>query len=363
MKRLLFLASVLMLLSSAVFGQQQTPTMTFTKVKHDFGNIKQEDGPASVVFEFTNTGGEPIIITNVKSSCGCTTPTWTRQPVAPGTKGTIEAVYNPVNRPGHFNKTITVTSNASNSPITLTITGNVLEQQNTVAQSYPQEVGKLKIDKIYLNFGNMNNDEEKTMTFEIYNPTASDVTVAVENRYKPAYTEVTVEPTVLKPNSAGTITVKYNASQVNDWDYVRGFIYLTIDGQAVRNKRLQISAVIKEKFTAAQMQNPPVIEFNETTFAFDTINEGDIIEHVFTFKNTGKSDLIIRKTRSSCGCTVVNMNTDPVPPGETGQIKATFNSTHKRNRQVKTITVISNCPDPQYNKVVLRLEGYVIPAQ
>lgn len=353
----------LMLLSVVSFGQNQDATMTFSKVKHDYGNIKQEDGPASVVFEFTNTGGTPIIITNVKSSCGCTTPNWTRQPVPPGAKGTVEAVYNPANRPGHFNKTITVTSNAANSPVVLTITGNVLEKQNTVAQSYPQEVGKLKIDKVYLNYGNMNSDEEKTMSFEIFNPTNADVSVAVEDRYKPAYTDVVVEPAVLGPNQGGKVTVTYKASAVNDWDYVRGYIYLTIDGQAIRNKRLQVSAVIKEKFTADQLQNPPVIEFDATTFKFDTINEGDIIEHVFTFKNTGKSDLVIRKTRSSCGCTAVSMTNDPVPPGGTGQIKATFNSNHKTNRQVKTITVITNCPEQQYNKIVLRVEGFVIPKQ
>ena len=164
MKRLLFLGIAVLMLSSMVFGQQKEPTMTFTKVKHDFGNIKQEDGPASVTFEFTNTGGKPIIITDVKSSCGCTTPTWTRQPVAPGQKGTIVAVYNPANRPGHFSKTVTVTSNATNSPIVLNITGNVQEIQNTPDQSYPQTVGKLKINKIYLNFGNTFNDQQKTMS-------------------------------------------------------------------------------------------------------------------------------------------------------------------------------------------------------
>jgi len=362
MKKLLFFVSALMILSSVTFGQQKTPTMSFTKVKHDFGNLKQEDGPAKVVFEFTNTGGQPITITNVKSSCGCTTPSWTRQPVPPGAKGTIEAVYNPANRPGHFSKTVTVTSNAANSPIVLTITGNVLEKQNTVAQSYPQDVGSLKIDKVYLNYGNMFDDEEKTMTFKVYNPTAGDVVITVEDRYKPAYTEITIEPATLAAGEEGVITVKYNASEVNDWDYVRGYIYLTLNGQAIRNRRLQVSAVVKERFTDAQLQNAPKVVFDAQTFKFDTINEGDIIEHVFTFTNTGSSDLIIRKTRTSCGCTAVSMSSDPIPPGGTGQIKATFNSSHKPNRQVKTITVVSNCPETQYNKIVLRIEGFVIPA-
>ncbi len=361
MKKLLTLSLVLFLFGGMLLAQHQAPTMSFTKTTHNFGNIKQEDGYAKVKFEFTNTGGKPIVISNVRSSCGCTTPSWTREPIAPGTKGYVEAAYNPKNRPGHFSKTITVISNATNSPIVLTIKGNVSENQNSMLQKYPQKVGKLRIDNIYLNFGNMYNDETKTKTFGLYNPTSQDVNVIVENRFKPSYTDISVEPEVIKPKETAKITVTYNADQVNDWDYVRGFLYLTIDGKRESRRRLQVSAIIKERFTQEQMANPPIIEFEDRTFDFDTIKEGDVVTHVFKFKNTGKSDLIIRKTRASCGCTAVSLSNDPVPPNESGEIKVTFNSSHKRNRQVKTVTVITNSPKRRYNKIVLRISGYVIP--
>ncbi len=362
MKRviLLFMAVLAMNFANA---QQKDPVMNFTKTSHNFGNIKQEDGPASVRFEFVNTGGKPIIIKEVKSSCGCTTPNWSKQPIPPGSKGFVEAVYDPRNRPGHFSKTVTVYSNASNSPVVLTITGNVAEKQNTIAEEYPQQLGDLRLDKIYVNFGNIYNDETKTMTLKMYNPTDHDVKVIIEDRYKPAYVDVEVNPEILKPKQKGTIKFTYHADKVHDWDYVRGFIYMTLNDKRITNKRIQVSAVIKEHFTEEQKLNPPQIEFEEMSFNFDTLHEGDVITHVFKFKNTGKSDLIIRKTRSSCGCTAVTTTNKPIKPGETGEIKATFNSTHKRNRQIKTITVITNCPDPKYNKVVLRMEGYVIPKQ
>jgi len=88
-----------------------------------------------------------------------------------------------------------------------------------------------------------------------------------------------------------------------------------------------------------------------------------VIQRVYKFKNTGKSDLYIRKTHSSCGCTAVTSTSTPIKPGETGEIKATFNTSHKQNKQIKTITVITNCPEPKYNKVVLRLEGFVNPKE
>jgi hypothetical protein len=361
MKKFLVNLVVMTLFVNFAISQQKAPVMNFAKTKHDFGNLKQENGPASVRFTFVNTGGSPIVIKNVESSCGCTTPSWTKQPIVPGAKGYVDAVYDPRNRPGHFSKTVTVYSNAVNSPVVLNITGNVLEKQNPIEEQYPQKVGDLNIDKIYLNFGNMFNDQKKTLSFHIYNASDKDLKIVVEDRYKPPYATIKVSPAILKPKQNGKIMVTYDASKVHDWDYVRGFVYLTINGKRIYNRRLQISAIIKERFTKKQIQNPPKIEFDSKTFSFDTIKQGQIIHHIFTFKNTGKSDLIIRKTQSSCGCTAVAQTNTPIKPGHNGEIKVTFNSTYKRYRQIKTITVITNCPENKYNKIILRISGYVIP--
>ncbi|MBN2893900.1 MAG: DUF1573 domain-containing protein [Bacteroidales bacterium] len=364
MKRIYLTLIFTVLLAFSTFAQQNNPVMSFDVVKHDFGNITQEDGLAKITFEFTNTGGGPIIINDVKSSCGCTTPTWTKEPVGPGAKGIVEAAYDPRNRPGHFSKTITVYSNADNSPITLTITGNVTEKQSSVEESYPQKVGELRLDQIYLNFGNTYSDQkDKKMELKTYNPTTADIKIQVEDSYKPAYTSIKVTPEILKPGQEGKIEVTYDASKVNDWDYVRGYIYLTLNGQRNTATRLQVSAIIKEKFTAEQLLHPPKIEFDETSFDFGTINEGDVIVHEFTYTNTGDSDLLIRKTKSSCGCTAVTLSKEPIKPGGKGTVKATFNTTHKKNSQTKTITIITNCPDEKYNKIVLKLTGFVTPAE
>lgn len=101
--------------------------MKFEKELHDFGTVI-EGVNATYEFVFTNTGKEPIIISNVAASCGCTTPSWTKEPVKPGQKGSIKAVYSSQNRLGPFNKQITVTSNASTSTKVLTIKGNVERQ-------------------------------------------------------------------------------------------------------------------------------------------------------------------------------------------------------------------------------------------
>lgn len=104
----------------------QSPAIKFEKSVHDFGSIQEKDGIATVVFEFTNTGDAPLVISRVQASCGCTTPTWTKEPVMPGEKGAITVAYNPYARPGNFAKSILVHHNGDSKPFNLTIRGNVI---------------------------------------------------------------------------------------------------------------------------------------------------------------------------------------------------------------------------------------------
>lgn len=99
------------------------PEITFEKMEHDYGTIKQGDN-GDCIFSFKNTGNEPLIISNVNKSCGCTTPTWNKEPILPGQTGKINVGYN-TNNIGSFSKTITVISNGISPSITLTIKGNV----------------------------------------------------------------------------------------------------------------------------------------------------------------------------------------------------------------------------------------------
>ncbi len=101
----------------------------FSKEEHDFGNQPQGK-PVTFEFEFTNSGTEALVLENVKASCGCTTPTWTKEPVMPEKKGTIKAQYN-MAREGAFRKSITVTTKDGEN-ITLFISGNAIAQKQGV---------------------------------------------------------------------------------------------------------------------------------------------------------------------------------------------------------------------------------------
>ena len=103
---------------------EATPKMVLEKKSHDFGTI-EEGLQATVTFTFKNTGNAPLVLNSVKASCGCTTPKWTKEPVAPGAEGTITAIYNSKGRPGNFTKTITIQHNGEGGTEFLTIRGVV----------------------------------------------------------------------------------------------------------------------------------------------------------------------------------------------------------------------------------------------
>lgn len=155
MKKLSIILSVMLFSSVLAIGQEkgkEKDEMLFDKTSHDFGQLAYaSDG--SVVFKFRNNSKDPIALTNVKSSCGCTVPTWSREPIKPGESSEILVKYN-TNLPGSFNKTIQVFSTAKNSPVRLSIRGNVKpidkamgQTQGAVSDESASKTGKVSQDQ------------------------------------------------------------------------------------------------------------------------------------------------------------------------------------------------------------------------
>ena len=86
----------------------------------------------------------------------------------------------------------------------------------------------------------------------------------------------------------------------------------------------------------------PVIEFDNTTFDFGTVKEGEKVSHTYQIKNTGEAPLLIETARASCGCTTPEWTKEPIPVGGTGFVKAGFDSKGKSGMQHKTITITAN---------------------
>jgi hypothetical protein len=125
MKKLILICAVILGFAFTASAQDdQKAEFKFNEEKHDFGKIPQGT-PVTTVFEFTNVGTQPLILTEVRPTCGCTIADYTKTPVLKGAKGTIKITYNAAVASA-FNKTIVVTSNAKTPTKYLNIVGEVV---------------------------------------------------------------------------------------------------------------------------------------------------------------------------------------------------------------------------------------------
>ena len=344
--------------SGALLAQQKKPTMSFDKMQHDFGKIEESDGPATCEFVFANTGSVPLIINRVVASCGCTSPDWTKQPIVPGGKGFVKATYNPRNRPGKFNKSISVFSNAEKPTVVLRILGDVNPRPRTIEDDFPYLIGEMRFKSNHLSFIKVKSGQQKTILMEMINIGEKPITLTFES--VPEHITLKTIPEQIKPNEKGVIEATYDAGKKNDWGFVIDRVNVNLNNEAIKNNRLTISATIEEDFTnytAGEIEKAPSIKFQTKTFDFGNITQKTSVTHEFQFTNAGKSNLILRKISSSCGCTAVSPKEKVIEPGQSSSIKATFSSGTRRGKQNKTITIITN--DPKQSTVVLRVTGNV----
>lgn len=127
MKKIGFILLALVLSTGFIAAQngKKAPKATFKKQVHDFGKVAESAGNVTCEFTFKNTGTAPFIIQRVQTTCGCTTPDYTKEPVLPGKEGTIKVTYSTIGRVGTFNKDVTIFSNVPDSIYKLTIKGEV----------------------------------------------------------------------------------------------------------------------------------------------------------------------------------------------------------------------------------------------
>lgn len=116
----------------ALAENPNAPVIKFDKVINDYGDLEQH-GDGKCEFAFTNTGKEPLILSNVRSSCGCTVPVWPRQPILPGQSDVIKVKYD-TKRVGLINKSIQVYSNATQKNVVLKIKGKVHKPSSTMPE-------------------------------------------------------------------------------------------------------------------------------------------------------------------------------------------------------------------------------------
>jgi len=359
MKRLLLFLSLL-IFGVTVNAQYAQTKMQLSATEHDFGTFKEEAGRQAFDFVVTNNGTDPLVISNVVASCGCTTPEWTKQPIPAGGKGKITAIYDPANRPGPFNKTLSVYTNTKPEVIVLTIKGEVTPHEKTVEELFTFPVGAIRFESNHMAFTNVKKTEKKIRVMQLVNTSAADVKIEFDGL--PAHLSLKANPETLKAGQKGLVEGTYDATLNPNWGNVSDMIKIKLNGVAQENVYYYVSANLVEDFSSLSKEDllkAPVFKVASTTVELGKIKGSTQNEVEFKFTNEGKSDLLIRHIRSTCGCTAVQQGTQNagIKPGGSSSIKAVFNSGSYVGKVTKAIYVYTN--DPKNSEVVLMLNADV----
>lgn len=302
MKKLIFILSLLLTWGtpdSGIKGQTQTANLKFNKLIHDFGTFDIKDGKKSYTFTFTNTGSTPVVIQTVISSCGCTTPTWTKSPVLPGKNGEINVVY--LNDQGAypFEKALSVYVAGSQKPIVLKIKGNVRDKNYKASDSFPFSAGNIRFRSSTINAGMVARNIKKEFSVNCYNNAAKGLRLSAVNL--PKGISVSFDPNPLTAKSSADMKVIIDPSAINDWGSKKLQITLAENGKVVSSNKIELSFVIIDNFsgmTREQISNAPLPVADKSSVDFGEKQRGTQIDASFDIKNYGNNDLVIYKVES-----------------------------------------------------------------
>ena len=169
-----------------------------------------------------------------------------------------------------------------------------------------------------------------------------------------------VEPMTLQPQGTAKVVVTFDPKAKNDLGFMSDNIVLYTNEAEESAKSFSVYTNIEEYFppmTAAQLAQAPKLAIASPIHDFGRIKEGTLVKTTFSITNKGKQPLNIRKTNSTCGCTISTPAKDTLAPGEQAEIEVSFDSKGRRGNQQKSVTVFSN--DPQAPTQRLTIKAFV----
>ena len=340
--------------SFALTGFSQA-LIQFEKKAHDFGKIYEIDGKITYEFVFKNAGNLPLVINRVQTSCGCTSPKWTKTPIEPGKSGSIIATYNPAGRKGVFSTTITVVSNATENQERLVLRGDIIPKANE--RDFIELIGTLQLKTKEVQMNNVEKGINQLRTIAVKNSGDSDLHLSFGN--VPDYLTVSAAPETLLPGREGTVSVTFNSSMYKQWGEVTNEIYLLLNNAKTYSdeNKIRVTSNIVENFdglTINQKRNAPILELNTRTVDFGTVKPNTKYSNKFSVKNIGVNTLEIRHIVNTNKKISVKPDKLSVGRGKKADVKIELDTNNMPVGYYKnSITLQTN--DPQNSFVAVEL--------
>lgn len=336
----------------------RTTVIEFEKTTHDFGTVNEE-GAITYEFKFTNKGTAPLTITSVRASCGCTTPGWTKEAVMPGKTGVVTAQYNTVNRPGVFNKNLTVISNTEPAMTMLYIKGNVLPKVKTPEELYPRKMGNIRTFSDHIYLGRVTTKEPFVKEVTLFNAGQEPVTFSAPDL--PKHIEVSFSPQTVRPNEKSILKMTYHAGKRNELGPVDDQLTVVTNEPSDNKKVFQVSADINEYYpllSGEEAANAPKLSLGKSIVDLGSVKANTPETAEIEITNNGKQELTVKKIRSGAAYITVKPANMQIKAGQTAKVKITYKSDGKMGLDNQFIWIYSN--DPAQPTQTLTVKANVI---
>ncbi len=354
MKRILTLLYVLTFIVLSVTAQAR---FTSNTELINFGQIEWKR-PVTAQYVITNSGNLPLVLTEVEPDCACSVAQWTKTPIAPGAKGTINVTFD-AEALGHFQKSVAIYTNAEPHLIYLRFGGEVVQEIKDFSQTHPYLIGQIRIDKNSLDFPDVQNGEKSVLHIGVAN--LSDHPYEPVLMHLPAFLQAEVKPNVLRRGEKGVITITLDSEKLTDFGLTQASVYLArFSGDKVgEENEIPVSAVLLPDFssmTAAEKANAPVVKLSATEVDMSKLLAKKQKAHKdITITNTGRSPLQISKLQVFHPAVGVSLKQNNLLPGESTRLRITVNkkSIDKARRRLRLLMITN---DPMQPKVEIEIK-------
>lgn len=277
-------------------GGKGTQTVRFDHEKWNFGDVAEDGGKVEHTFVFTNVSSKPVVVLDVTSGCGCTTPSYSRKPVMRGEKGEIVVSFDPMNRPGHFSKGISVQISGSTEPVTLLVEGVVTPRVKSTEELYPFDMGGgVRFDSNFRAFAYVGRGERVEESIGWINTSGRDVRLSFEELERSGMLRIDA-PRMLKAGEKGAIVIAYEVPSDSDrYGTLSDVLGVDIDGRRARTM-LSVHAIAVDRHdTAADDMSSPKGELSKKFIKFGDVKHGrTVADASVELANVGDNELVIR---------------------------------------------------------------------
>lgn len=321
--------------------------LRWISTSHDFGAFSEDLVEVVTNFRFVNDTPEPVMITQVASSCGCTVPSYNADPVAPGDTASITVKFNAIGRPGRFNKSVYVRTTADHERTRLTITGVVIGNAGTISKRYPVDRGPLKFEHGAAMVGKVNARSIKSTFVDLYNQSAD--TLALEFAEVPAHITVSVSPEALPPGEMSVLNVFFNAATADQYGIVTDSLLINIQPGGP-SFYFPVVGIVEEDFsklTPQQLADAPQLVIIGDRIDFGQVPMGPAapVEATIEVQNQGKDPLIIRRVYSQDPAIEARADKTEIKRGKKAKITVTFDPDAQPSGLINSrVTIITNDP-------------------